>query len=99
MEATERIQFREVEHKVKLIDNDQQPVIVRYDEEAGKVVEQLQHENLERKDWRKLQRYIVTVSANKLSKLLCDGAVKIISDNVYVLEEGWYDECGLRKEI
>lgn len=99
MEATERIQFREVEHKVKLIDDDQQPVIVRYDEEAGKVVEQLQHEKLERKDWRKLQRYVVTISANMLGKLSCDGAVKIISDNVYVLEEGWYDECGLRKEI
>jgi len=86
------LRFREAAEKFRLIDNEGQPVIVRWGESPD-LIEQLQAGKSDRRLMRKLQRYTVNVHADCLRRLAEQGDVWEVLPGLYVQQNDLiYDE-------
>ena len=80
-----RFSFRTAAGKFKLIDDTlQAPVVVAYDKEGAKLIENLRHFGPERWLLRKLQRYVVNLPKYLHKQLLIEGAIQKIHDGIYI---------------
>jgi CRISPR-associated endonuclease/helicase Cas3 len=97
-EDRRQLRFREVARKAKVIDDDGQPVIVRF--KAGEsIVERIRNRvsgpgqpRFTRDDLRRLQRFMVSVHTRKFQTLLGLKQIKPLLPNLelYVLDDGFY---------
>lgn len=97
-EDRSQLRFREVARKAKVIDDDGQPVIVRF--KAGEsIVKDIRgrvpgprQPRFTRDDLRRLQRFMVSVHTRKFQMLLGLKQIKPLLPNLelYVLDEGFY---------
>lgn len=80
-----KVQFRSAAQRFKLIDeSDYQAVFVRYDENARKLITQLEQLGPERWLMRRLQRYTVNISQFHLRALLDHQDLREIHPGIYV---------------
>ncbi|RLA41015.1 MAG: CRISPR-associated helicase Cas3' [Gammaproteobacteria bacterium] len=80
-----KVQFRTAAQRFKLIDeSDYQAVIVRYDDKAVELIDQLERQGPERWLMRKLQRYVVNIAHFHLERLLDSQDVRELHPGIYV---------------
>ncbi len=96
-------QFRKAASEYRLIDDTQQPVIVPYDVEGERLIDELRKMKFPpgREFSRKLQRLSVGVYQYQLNKLCENGVVTLYHDKYWALDDdSAYDEhVGLRIDI
>ncbi|OUS14731.1 CRISPR-associated helicase/endonuclease Cas3 [Gammaproteobacteria bacterium 50_400_T64] len=79
-----KVQFRTAAQRFKLIDeSDYQAVIVRYDDKAAKLINNLENQGPERWLMRELQRYVVNIARFHLERLLDSQDVRELHSGIY----------------
>lgn len=88
-----QFQFRSLERQFRLIDNAwQRQVIVLYSDNGSRI-EQIRRFGVSREGMRAVQRYTVSVSESILRRLLAEGVVEKIADEIYAQTlPGYYRE-------
>ena len=81
-----KISFKTAASRFKLIDDSiQKTILVRYDEESERLIENLRNYGKSRTLLRKLQRYAVTIYNKEFDKLLENGLIEEIIEGVFAL--------------
>lgn len=90
--------FEDIAHDFKMIDENSYSVIVRYNDDAEKKINELEYGYYTRDKLRSLQKYTVGLSLNELIKLKDINAVKELGTNTYMLvsREDYSDETGVK---
>lgn len=90
------ISFRTAAQKFRMIEDEQDQIIVRYDDRAKQAVEDLRDQGAKRAILRALQRYVVPVSKADITRLRTEQAVEEVADGVTVLiKDDLYDRDGV----
>ncbi|MDR0813408.1 MAG: CRISPR-associated helicase Cas3' [Oscillospiraceae bacterium] len=91
--------YREIEHKYKLIQDNQTSVIIPYDDKARELLREAQGTIFPMKYLRGLQRYTVSVHADDYIKLHKYGFISEIGDEmgIYALREENMADCYIEK--
>ena len=88
--------FKSIAESFKIIDNNTQPVIIRYNDAAGKLIDSILYERFPRTLMRKLQKYTVQLYAYQWQKLFDSRAIEVMGDLFPVLvREDLYDKDNL----
>lgn len=96
--GTRRIdfEFEEAAKKFKLIDQNTVAIIIPYDDNARKLIDDLEHAPSPFKVLRELQTYTVNVYEYEFQNLRGIGAINTVADSYHVLNAGHYNqETGL----
>lgn len=91
--------YRDISAAFNMIEEDTVSVIVKYDAECIKYIEELREADMEQAMSKLLElcnrghRYAVDVFRSEIKKLEAEGAVEQIGDlDMYILKDGYYDE-------
>jgi CRISPR-associated endonuclease/helicase Cas3 len=89
--------FREVARDFRFIEDDTVGVIVPFEPEAEKLVQELRYTNFPRSTLRRLQQYSVSVRTREFAALNAAGAMEIVREDFPVLRnlEAYRDDVGL----
>lgn len=92
--------FRDIAGKFHIIADGTEPVIIPYDKEAKKLINQLRYNEFPRGILRKLQKYTVQIPPQVLASLVSEGAVERVQDRFCVLinKDIYHDDLGLCPE-
>lgn len=89
-------EFEEAAMKFKLIDQNTVAIIIPYDDNARKLIDDLEHAPSPFKVLRELQTYTVNVYEYEFQNLRGIGAINTVADSYHVLNAGHYNqETGL----
>lgn len=85
--------FEKTARDYKLIE-ETESLIIPYNDEARRIIEELDYTKYPNALIRKLQPYTISIHQIQLKKLMDEGAAKVIADRFHVLvcKEGFYDE-------
>lgn len=90
------ISFRKAAELFRMLDDNQEPLIILYDDRAEKAVADLRHGGPSREAFRVLQRYTVPLLPALMNRLKDARKVSDIIDGVTILDEpGLYDKDGV----
>lgn len=92
--------FREIAEDFRFIENDMEPIIVPYDDQARSLIRDLRHTEFPVALARKLQRYTVPVYRRTLAGLCAARVVETLDDRFHVLtnESIYREDLGLCPE-
>jgi CRISPR-associated endonuclease/helicase Cas3 len=92
--------FRRIEEKFKIIKDEMESIIVPWNEEADRIINQLRYREYPGSAARKAQRYTIQIHRPILNNLLTNGAVERIRDQYHVLinRDIYKDDIGLCPE-
>ncbi len=93
--------FRDVAERFQLIQQLGEPVIIRWDDNACRLVAQLADTETPRGLLRRLQRYTVNVPSQALAQLDVAGALTVYQEHYRVLTKNMHycDDVGLRPDV
>jgi CRISPR-associated endonuclease/helicase Cas3 len=90
------IAFRTAAERFRMIDDQQQHLVIRYDSHADQALDELRRSGPSRATLRALQRYTIPVPPKIMARLQTNGDVEDIADGVTVLvTEGLYEREGV----
>lgn len=89
--------FKKIATDFKIIENNMEPIIIPYNDEAQSIIEKLRYAEFPRSLARKAQRYSVQVYPQVLAKLTSAGAIDVINEcyNVLINEDLYKENVGL----
>jgi CRISPR-associated endonuclease/helicase Cas3 len=89
--------FRQIAKAIKFIETDTKQVLIPIENEAKKLVDQMNHGFFNRSIIRKAGQYIVSVYENEYNELVYSGAVEVIATDLAVLTDlnRYSDSTGL----
>jgi CRISPR-associated endonuclease/helicase Cas3 len=85
-------EFKTAAEKFNLIENNTVPVIIPYNEEASRLVEELKHTPYPSSTLRKLQVHTVNIYEGEFENLQSKGVIQAIAETYAVLDETMMDE-------
>jgi CRISPR-associated endonuclease/helicase Cas3 len=90
--------FEDIAHDFRMIDDNNYSVIVRYNDDAEKKINELEYGYYTRDKLRSLQKYTVSLSIQEYSKLKDINAIKGMGDSISILisEEDYSAEIGIK---
>lgn len=90
--------FEGIARDFKMIDDNKYSVIVRYNNDAEKKINELEYGYYSRDKLRSMQKYTVGLSIHEFSKLREIGAVKELGENIGILisREDYSEEIGIK---
>jgi CRISPR-associated endonuclease/helicase Cas3 len=77
--------FKEVAEKFRLIENNMESVIIRWNEESDKIIDKLRYSDFMGKYAREAQRFTIQIYKDELNKLISTGVVESIKDQYHIL--------------
>lgn len=86
-----RFPFRTIADKFKLIDNNTSTIVIPWDENCKKMLDDAAYSLFPGSYARKLQRYGVEVYQNEFNELIENRALEVIGGKFYVLQEDMFD--------
>ncbi len=92
------ISFKTASSRFKIIDDSiQKTILVRYDDESEKLIENLRSLGRNRPLMRKLQRYTVNIYNKEFESLIAKGLIEEINEGIFALSSrlNYSDEIGL----
>ncbi len=89
--------FRKIAEKFKIIDDRTFPVIIPYNDEARRIINEIKFSEFPSRSLRKAQRYSVQIYQNQLATLINAGSIETIGGQYYVLANTdiYRDDIGL----
>jgi CRISPR-associated endonuclease/helicase Cas3 len=89
--------FRVIAGKFRIIEEFTDPVIIPFNDEAGKIINELKYSEFPSHAVRKAQRFTVQIHRKALAGLICAGSVEVVNEQYYVLTnmDLYKDDIGL----
>ena len=98
MAYAKTLSFIETENHARIIEDNQIPILIPYNEEAKKLINKLMYGGISRESWKELRKYTVSVYQKILNEFNKLGAFDVTEDGIYILKslDGFYDnDCGI----